>query len=218
LRGIFESLIVFGVITGLFLPVRLLFVEYVSDNWFGSLGIISVISISLIILVEKKKLGFFGPMFKRQMYKFQKGKRSLLVFGESAFLLLILGSMIFAIDQGNSVYYDLKIQNVQNTPLSSTEGVLDLADNLEPSDWFMGFLMTPVMLLTSFPQMSASIASIDQSLDGWLMHFYTVCFVEYVELLGILIFYKISFMKKLRATKDSTVYLKTAIQKMVYSK
>ena len=211
LRGIFESLIVFGVMTGLFLPVRLLFVEYVSDNWFGSLGIISVISISLIILVEKKKLGLFGPMFKRQIYKFQKGKRSLLVFGESAFLLLILGSMIFAIDQGNSVYYDLKTQNIQNTSLSSAEGVLDLADNLEYSDWIMGILMTPVMLLTSFPQMSASIASIDQSLDGWLMHFYTVCFVEYVELLGILIFYKISFMKKLTAIRDSTTYTKTAI-------
>ena len=84
LRGIFESLIVFGVMTGLLLPARLLFVEYVSDNWFGSLGVISAISISLIILVKKKKLGVFGAMFERQIYKFQKGKRGLLVFGESA--------------------------------------------------------------------------------------------------------------------------------------
>ena len=196
MRGIFESLIVFGVITGLLLPARLLFVEYVSDNWFGSLGVISIISISLIILVRKKKLGVFGAMFERQICKFQKGKRGLLVFGESAFLLLILGSMIFAIDQGNSVYSDLKFQNIKNTPSTSAERVLASANNLEPSDWIMGFLMAPVMFLTAFPQMSASIASIDQSLDGWLMHFYTVGLVEYVELLGILIFYKISFRKK----------------------
>ena len=157
-------------------------------------------------------------MFKRQMYKFQRGKRGLLVFGESAFLLVILGSMIFAIDQGNSIYYDLKIQNIENISLSSAENVLDLADNLEYSDWFMGFLMTPMMLLTAFPQMSAGIASIDQSLDGWLMHFYTVGFVEYMELLGILIFYKISFRKKLTSTTVSTKYTKSPIHNIADSK
>ena len=211
MRGIFESLIVFGVITGLLLPARLLFVEYVSDNWFGSFGVITAISISLILLVRKKKLGVFGAMFDRQIYKFQKGKRGLLVFGESAFLLLILGSMIFAIDQGNSIYSDLKFQNIKNVAPTSAERVLDSANNLEPSDWIMGFLMAPVMFLTAFPQMSASIASIDQSLDGWLMHFYTVGFVEYVELLGILIFYKISFRKKLSSSIISATYTKTAI-------
>ena len=94
MRGILESLIVFGVMTGLLLPARLLFVEYISDNWFGSLGIISAISILVIILARKKKLGFFGPMFERQMYKFQKGKRGILVFGESLMVLSILGLMI----------------------------------------------------------------------------------------------------------------------------
>ena len=208
LRGIFESLIVFGVMTGLFLPARLLFVEYVSDNWFGSLGIISVISISLIVLVKKKKLGFFGPMLERQIYKFQKGKRGLVIFGESIFLLLILGVMIFAIDQGNSVHSDQKFQNV---PSDSAEKILESANDLDVSDWVMGFLMAPVMFITAFPQMSAIIASVDQSLDGWLMHFYTVSFVEYLELLGIFIFYRITMKKKLLSPIISNLYTKTAI-------
>jgi len=211
LRGIFESLIVFGVMTGLLLPARLLFVEYVSDNWFGSLGIISAISILVIILVRKKKLGFFGPMFERQMYKFQRGKRGLLVFGESLFLLLILGSMIFAIDQGNSVYSDLKLQTMANSPSTSSEQILESAKEWTASDWFIAFLMVPVAFLTEFPQMSAVIASVDQSLDGWLLHFYTVGFVEYLELFGILIFYKISFRKKLKSPIISTLYTKAAV-------
>ena len=211
MRGIFESLIVFGVMTGLLLPARLLFVEYVSDNWFGSLGIISVISISVIVLVKKKKLGFFGPMFERQIYKFQKGKRGLVIFGESIFLLLILGVMIFAIDQGNSVYSDLKFQNIKNTPSGSAEKILESANDLDASDWVMGFLMTPVMFITAFPQMSAIIASVDQNLDGWLMHFYTVGFVEYLELLGILIFYRITIKKKLLSPIISNIYTKAAI-------
>jgi hypothetical protein len=211
LRGIFESLIVFGTITGLLLPVRLLFVEYVSDDWFGSLGIISAISILIIILVKKKKLGFFGPMFERQMYKFQKGKRGLLVFGESVFLLLILGSMIFAIDQGNSVYSDLKLQTMANFPSTDSKQILESAKELDASDWLIAFLMVPVAFLTAFPQMSAAIASVDQSLDGWLLHFYTVGFVEYLELFGILIFYKISFRKKVEFSMTSTLYTKAAV-------
>jgi len=210
LRGIFESLIVFAVMTGVLLPARLLFVEYVTDNWFGSLGIITAISISVVILAKKKKLGFFGPMFERQIYKFQKGKRGLVIFGESVFVLLMLGTMIFAIDQGNSVYSDLKIQNFENIP-KSAEKILDSANELDSSDWVMGFLMTPVMFLTAFPQMSAGIASVDQSLDGWLMHFYTVGFIEYAELLGILIFYRVSFRRKVVSPIISTAYTKTAI-------
>jgi len=69
--------------------------------------------------------------------------------------------------------------------------------------------MAPVGFITVFPQMSVVIASIDQDLDGWLMHFYTVGFVEYVELLGVLIFYRISFSRK--PTSLSTVYAKTAV-------
>ena len=137
-------------------------------------------------------------MLERQIYKFQKGKRGLIIFVESAFLLLILGGMIFAIDQGNNVYYDLKMQNTQISASSpSAKQILEATDDWESSDWVFGFLMAPVAFLTVFPQMSAAIASIDQSLDRWLMHFYTVGFVEYSELLGILIFYKISFRKKL---------------------
>jgi len=102
--------------TGLLLPARLLFVQYVSDNWFGSAGIISIISISIIILAKKQKLGFFGPMLERQIYKFQKGKRGILIFGESIFVVILLGGMIIVIDQGNSVYSDLKPQNHKNLP------------------------------------------------------------------------------------------------------
>ena len=211
MRGIFESLIVFGVMTGLLLPARLLFVEYISNNWFGSLGIISAISILVIILARKKKLGFFGPMFERQIYKFQKGKRGLLAIGESVFVLLMLGSMIFAIDQGNSVYSDIKLQTIENSPPTNPEQILELTNEWEASDWIVGFLMVPVMFITAFPQMSAGIASVDQSLDGWLMHFYTVGFIEYLELFGILIYYKISFRKKLQSPVKSTLYTKAAL-------
>lgn len=211
LRGIFESLIVFGIMTGLLLPARLLFVEFVSDDWLGSFGVITAISMSVIILAKKQKLGFFGPMLERQIYKFQRGKRGIVVFGESVFLLLILGTMIVAIDQGSSIHSQYMLQNSDTVPMiNSPEQVMEMTNEMTPTDWVVGFLLVPSALLTEFPKMSAAIASIDQSLDGWLMHFYTVGFVEYLELLGILIFYRVSFKRKISIT-TSPLYVKAAI-------
>lgn len=73
----------------------------------------------------------------------------------------------------------------------------------------LGSFDGPSAFLTIFPEMSVTIASIDQKLDGWLMHFYTVGFVEYLELLGILIFYKISF--KTKKASIPSIYEKAAI-------
>lgn len=91
MRDIYESIIVFGIMTGLLLPVRLLFVTFVSDNWIGSFGVISVISISIIILTKKGKLGKFGNMFQRQIEKLLRDKRKILVYVESVFVLVLLG-------------------------------------------------------------------------------------------------------------------------------
>jgi len=55
-KDFLEGLIVFGVMTGLLLPVRLLFVAYVSSDWFSSFGIISSISVAILILTKKKKI------------------------------------------------------------------------------------------------------------------------------------------------------------------
>ena len=211
MRGIFESLFVFSVMAGALLPARLLFVEYVSDSWIGSVGIISAISITIIILAKKNKLGFFGPMLERQIFKFQKGKRGIAICGESVFVLLILGGMIFAIDQGNTVYSDYKLGNTKNVPYQTTEQVIEQANDWKADDWVNGFLVIPIALLTQFPQMSAIIASIDESMDGWLLHFYTVGFVEYLEILGILVFYRISFRKKVSRPIVSKLYQKAAV-------
>lgn len=194
---------------GILLPARLLFVEFVSDDWLGSFGVISALSFMVILLAKKNKLGFFGHMLERQIFKFQKGKRGILIFTESAFLLVILGTMIFAIDQGHSVFNEQKMEYVpeyMNEKIDITES----AKSMTFSDWAFGAVMAPIGFITAFPQMSAAMASIDHRMDGWLMHFYTVGFIEYLELMGILIYYKISFKRKISKT-HLDLKLKTAI-------
>lgn len=199
---------------GILLPVRLLFTEFVSDDWLGSLGVISVISLTIIILAKKNKLGFFGPMLERQIFKFQKGKRGILIFAESAVLLVILGMMIFAIDNGHSMHAEQKMVYVSDSTSSQTH-VVESAKNMTPSDWAFGAVMAPIGFITAFPQMSAAMASIDAQMDGWLMHFYTVGFVEYLELFGILVYYKISFRRK---TSHLKLNLKTPTANLLWTK
>ena len=192
---------------GILLPVRLLFVEFVSDDWLGSFGVIAILSFMVILFAKKNKLGFFGPMLERQIFKFQKGKRGILIFAESTVLLVILGTMIFTIDQGHSVYVEQKMEYVPES-LNQKIHITEYAENMTFSDWVFGTVMAPVGFVTAFPQMSAAIASIDHRMDGWLMHVYTVGFVEYLELVGILIYYKISFRRKV---SNTTIQLKTPI-------
>ena len=195
---------------GILLPARLLFVEFVSDDWLGSFGAISVLSFMVILLAKKNKLGFFGPMLERQIFKFQKGKRGILVFTESVFLLVILGTLIFAIDQGHSVFTEQKMEYVPEY-MNEKIHITEFAKSMTSSDWVFGAVMAPIGFITAFPQMSAAMASIDHRMDGWLMHFYTVGFIEYLELMGILIYYKISFKRKISKT-PLDFKLKTAIQ------
>jgi hypothetical protein len=43
-------------------------------------------------------------MFQRQIEKLLRGKRKILVYVESVFVLVLLGGVIFTIHQGNTTY------------------------------------------------------------------------------------------------------------------
>jgi len=195
----YESIIVFVVMTALLLPIRLLFVSYVSDDWLGSLGVISIISISFLILAKKGRLGKFGDIFQRQIEKLLRGKRKIIVYTESLFILILLGAMIFAINQGNSTYLDVQNTIYSNPELNSPEKLMEKTNKWTTNDWFNGLIMAPIAFVTTFPQMSAVIASMDSALGGWLLHFYTVGFIEYSEFLGILMLYRFVIKTKSKA-------------------
>lgn len=187
MKDFYETIIVFAVLAGLLLPARLLFVNFVSDNWFGSFGIISAISVGFLILAKKKKLGEFGNMFQRQIEKLLSGKRKILVYAECVFVLVLLGTMIFAINQGNSTFIEKQDQFLVSQEIDHPEKIMMHTNEWNAYDWLYGFAVAPLAFVTAFPQMSAVIASIDAALNGWLLHFYTVGFVEYAEFLGILL-------------------------------
>ena len=182
--------------TGILLPVRLFFVTYVSTDWFGSFGLIAAISATMVILTKKGKLGAFGKMFERQINKLQKGKKAKIVYGQSIIFLLILGGTIFAIEQGNSANVELKEQILsENEEFSNPEEIIKKTEELEAQDWLLGMMAMFLAIFVAFPQLSAVMAVLNDSFDGWILHFYTVAFVEYLEMFGILIYFRYSWWK-----------------------
>ncbi len=58
-----EKIFLMGITAGIFLPIRMIFVTYVSDGWLGSVGLLSIFALVFIYLTGKHKLGHLGRIF-----------------------------------------------------------------------------------------------------------------------------------------------------------
>jgi len=190
----YESFIVGLVLLAILLPVRILFSVYVSNDWLSSFGLISAVSIAMLILVKKNKLGKFGKMFQNTMLKIQHGKKGVLIYSYIIFMILFLSMMIFAVNQGNSEFLYLKEQLISNIQQSDFETSM-LSEQIGVEDWPGGVFSFFALMISGSPHMYALMAMINDAFGGWLLHFYTVGLVESIEVFGILIFYRVLMPK-----------------------
>ena len=193
----------FLVMTGIFLPVRFLFVTFVSDHWFGSFGIVSAVAIIMVILAKKGKLGRFGEMFQRQMMKIHTGRRRKLIYTHLALSVFLTGLFIVSINLGNTIYVDQKneiIQIAESNGESLTEpaDMQRLTEELKevPLDQLLASLAAmPILLIYQFPYFAGLMAIENDLTSKFFLHFSTIGFVEALEMIGVLIFYKVTLKK-----------------------
>jgi len=178
-----------SITAAVFLPLRLLVSQYISDHWLGNLGIATLISVSLIILVRKNKLGRFGHVFKNQITKALWGRSAKLIIAALVFFMIYFGTTVLLIDRGNTVYLDDKeilsqsiaSRNLDRTALLGISGpqihsVIGLAQ-LQ----YLEYLF------------SVSYAILNDTTNGWLVNLHLILFMEQVEVLGLFWFYKRMF-------------------------
>ncbi len=198
-----ESVIVFLVMTGIFLPVRFVFVTFVSDHWFGSFGIISAFAVIIVILSKKGKLGKFGEMFQRQMMKIHTGKRRKFIYTNMALTVFIMGLSIVSINLGNSAYLDQKNEILEMAD-SQGQSLREPADMQQLTEEFHeistvqlleALVAMPVLLIYQFPYFAGLMAIENDLTSGFFLHFSTVGFVEVLEMIGVLIFYRVTLKK-----------------------
>jgi hypothetical protein len=152
----FETLIVFGTITMILFPIRLLFVTYVTDDWFASFGIVAAISLTLVFLAKKNKMGKFGQLFVRVMKKWNSGKRQYFLYIPPILLLIVSVGIVLLINMYDS--------------------------NIDSSNETINFLVM-------------RFGSVNEQSSGWMLHFYTVFLVEVLEVLGSMLFYRITVVR-----------------------
>jgi len=193
-----DFFIVALVMTGILLPVRLVFVTYVSDNTWGSLGLISAISVVMIILVKKKKLGWFGRMFENEMTRMTRGKRQVFIFCWFSVLTIYFGISMIAIDQGMTIYHDetLRIYDIvmekYDLDFMDTGSVVN---TLEPEAIVTGVDDYADAMVNDFKVIAIVQAIMNVASNGFLLHFHSVFFIETVEVLGVFVFYSIALRK-----------------------
>ena len=90
--------------------------------------------ISILIFAKKGKLGEFGNMFQRQIEELLKGKRKILVYVESVFVLVLLGGMIFTISEGNTTYSHVQDQFFISREIESPEYLIEQTNKWTAND------------------------------------------------------------------------------------
>ncbi len=187
-----EKIIVFGATIGLFLPVRLFFSAYISEDWIGSLGIMSVLAILLVVLIKWKKLGWFGVIFEKQMRKTIGGKTGKYLIGFAIFFLVYFGATLVFIDRGNTIYAEdaeifyLAIMEKGGYNINDLSSYELIGPQLAYHQGSQNF-----NILSNFDYMFSIAYSVMNIMsDGWIEHLIVIMMVEQIELIGLLIFYR----------------------------
>jgi len=196
LKEFIETMTVGIVLLGVLLPIRLLFVRYIADDWLGSFGLVTAFSILIIVLAKKNKLGWFGRAFSRQMFKIHHGRRKYFVYSQLLIGVLFFAGSIYAIELGDSLYQVEKQMVLDELDVDSFDEFLEKSDNeIRYRDIPMALLVVFYIILFRFDIFAIMIASLNEMTDGWVLHFSTVFLVEEVELIGIAILTKFTMKK-----------------------
>ncbi len=177
---------------GIFLPVRLLFYNYVSDHWLGSFGLMTGVLLALLYLSEKGRLGYAGYLVKKHVQKFSTGKLGKISMVSSVFILYFFGNMIYGIENAPI------IPRMAISAELEREGIRDIADVEEHSRGRSmdapSILLGMLFLLLPNPGAHAVFSVVNDLSDGWVLHFSTVFFVEQLEILGLVVYFR--YLKK----------------------
>lgn len=195
-----EKLIVLGVTSGIFLPARVIFSSLVSDHWLGSVGLVSAFAILLIVLVRKNYLGKFGEIFQRQMKKTIGGKSGKYVIMLTIIFAIYFGSSLYFMDRGDAIFSHDKEIFYEAIVNQEKFSIVDI-----PKEKLLGPGNNGVSEMGIIDgldyALSISFSIMDDVSSGWLSHLVVVIFVEQLEIIGLLFFYRYTFRKKEILTK-----------------
>lgn len=184
-----EKFVILGFTIAIFLPIRLLAGQFFLDNWLGMLGIASAISISLIVLVKKEKLGKLGHIFKKQMTKSLWGRPAKFIIIGLVLFSAYFGTTILLVERGNELYlHDKQIIAENFAKKRFDEETISHLTGPQVQD-VIG--IAQIQYLEYF--LAISYSMLNDTTNGWLVNMHLILLIEQLEALGLLWFYRHSF-------------------------
>ena len=192
-----ETFIVGIVLILIYLPVRLVFYNFVSQAWIGSLGVLTCISVALVYLSEKNKLGKFGKMFQTQNMKIHRGKRKYIIYSMLALKLFFLLNIIYAIEIANTEYIETKTEVAAIVPnYKNIEEYKNELKDVKPQDYLLALGAVVWVYVYHYDVLASMISIFNDQSNGWYMHFTTIAFIELLEIAGLMVWYRYKFKER----------------------
>lgn len=193
-----ETALIIVVMTVVLLPVRLLFVTYVGNSWIGSFGLVSAITFTFVFLAKRNKLGYFGRILIKHLFKVNRGKRRYFVYFNLIFFFTINLFFIIAVDQGNTVYLagKAKVNEVLPDEQKTMEGLANDSAHLTPENVIQGMIAIPYFAIFHYDLFSVLMAIMNDISGGYFLHFSIITLAEQFELGIILIYVKFAVKKE----------------------
>lgn len=188
-----EMLIVAGVLGAILLPLRFLTIEVLGDNWLGALGVITGVTLVMIILAKKKRMGQFGDMFLRTMASFHRSKYRKFIYVQCSFLFVIGLIGVYTVEAGNTTYADEKaiaVAELHKEGIDSYEDVMEQSSSMSAEEHAQAAASMPVLAIKEFKVIAISMAIVNDMLGGWYRFFATLILVESAEVLGLIVITK----------------------------
>lgn len=180
---------------------RLAFIYSISDHWFGTLGLTSLILGTITYLSWKDKLGRYGLIYKRSLnHKIMKKLTKLRIIS-MAFTILMMASfsagMHAAKDtyQAETVTMIKQVKEIKGDDYLTQERVVQETEQvIKANPWLyvVAFLsliiIIPYLVLFHFPDWAVMMGLTNQVLGNQFIHIIDILLVEALELIGLMIF------------------------------
>ncbi len=188
-----ENLTIGVFFLALFIPVRLVFWTYVTDHWLGSVGIVTAILALLIYGANRGKLGYLGRLITKKIDKIRTHRMIPFLAVLNVLVLIVYGTILVAIAQGPD---PAMVEAMQTTPGEGVSNMEDVRNQLaiwEPGpgeilDTILELLVLPAL---DFGMFASLIYVVDDVTGNWLSHFVIVFFVETLESLAIILYFRL---------------------------
>jgi len=198
-QDIKEKLIFLAITFCIFLPVRLLFYNFVSDWWVGSFGAITLVMILMLFLTKHNKLGYLGRIWKKQILKISKGKLGIIIIIQSIFFITMFSSIVWLTDVNRNTVETSELKD--EIAKKGIDDLQSMGSALAFQDWRILLLPETWVQMYIFysenPQKVGQLyAVIDDFSYGFHQHLNIVWLVEELETLAFVLYFRYFYHKK----------------------